>query len=179
MAKISPYVAIPPIIFLGLAGLFYFGLTREDASNLPSTMIGRDAPEFINIVDLRDDPAPTAADLTAEGIKFVNFWASWCGPCRAEHPLLEAMADDGMNLIGINYKDLPENALGSHEELGEPSTKIGADNTGRTGLEWGVYGVPETFVIDGDGKVLYRHPGPLTQRVLDERIFPAIEAAAE
>lgn len=179
MAKISPYVAIPPIIFLGLAGLFYFGLTRENAGDLPSTMIGREAPALLKIVDLRDDPAPTSEDLQADGIKFVNFWASWCGPCRAEHPLLEAMSDEGMTLIGINYKDLPKNALSFLEELGDPFTKIGADSTGRTGLEWGVYGVPETFVINGEGKVLYRHPGPLTQRVLDKFIFPAIAAAAK
>ena len=179
MAKISPYVAIPPIIFLGLAGLFYFGLARENAGDLPSTMIGRDAPSLLKITDLRDDSAPTIDDLTADGIKFVNFWASWCGPCRAEHPLLEAMADDGMTLIGINYKDAADNALGFLDELGDPFTKIGADTTGRTGLEWGVYGVPETFVIDGNGKVIYRHPGPLTKRVLDERVFPAIAAAAE
>ena len=179
MAKISPYVAIPPIMFLGLAGLFYFGLSRDDAGNLPSTMVGRDAPAFLKITDLRDDPAPTIDDLTADGVKFVNFWASWCGPCRAEHPLLEAMADDGATLIGINYKDSADNALGFLEELGDPFTKIGADTTGRTGLEWGVYGVPETFVIDGNGKVLYRHPGPLTQRIMDERILPAIAAAAE
>lgn len=177
MAKISPYVVIPPIIFLGLAGLFYFGLTRENAGDLPSTMVGRDAPALLKITDLREDSAPTLEDLQADGIKLVNFWASWCGPCRAEHPLLEAMADDGMNLIGINYKDLEDNALGFLAELGDPFTKIGADTTGRTGLEWGVYGVPETFVIDSEGKVLYRHPGPLTQRVLDERIIPAIAAA--
>ncbi|OUS08165.1 thiol:disulfide interchange protein [Rhodobacterales bacterium 52_120_T64] len=179
MAKISPYVAIPPIIFLGLAGLFYFGLARENAGDLPSTMIGRDTPSLLKITDLREDSAPTIDDLTADGIKFVNFWASWCGPCRAEHPLLEAMADDGMTLIGINYKDAADNALGFLDELGDPFTKIGADTTGRTGLEWGVYGVPETFVIDGNGKVIYRHPGPLTKRVLDERVFPAIAAAAE
>ena len=179
MAKISAYVAIPPIIFLGLAGLFYFGLARENAGDLPSTMIGRDAPSLLKITDLREDSAPTIDDLTADGIKFVNFWASWCGPCRAEHPLLEAMADDGMTLIGINYKDAADNALGFLDELGDPFTKIGADTTGRTGLEWGVYGVPETFVIDGNGKVIYRHPGPLTKRVLDERVFPAIAAAAE
>ncbi|MCK4861454.1 MAG: DsbE family thiol:disulfide interchange protein [Rhodobacteraceae bacterium] len=179
MAKISPYVAIPPIMFLGLAGLFYFGLSREDANNLPSTMVGRDAPAFLKITELRDDPAPTIDDLTVDGIKFVNFWASWCGPCRAEHPLLEAMADDGANLIGINYKDSASNALGFLAELGDPFTKIGADTTGRTGLEWGVYGVPETFVIDGNGKVLYRHAGPLTQRIMDERVLPAIAAASQ
>lgn len=179
MAKFSPYAFMPPLIFLGIAGMFYFNLGREGGQDLPSTMIGRTAPELIKITALRDDPAPTAADLQADGIKFVNFWASWCGPCRAEHPLLEKMNDDGLNLIGINYKDAPDNALGFLAELGDPFRQIGADRAGRSGLEWGVYGVPETFVIDGDGKVLYRHPGPLTQRVLDERIYPAIAAAAE
>ena len=89
------------------------------------------------------------------------------------------LAEDGMNIIGLNYKDQPDNALAFLEELDDPFAKIGADRAGRTGLEWGVYGIPETFVIDGNGKVLYRHPGPLTQRVLDERIFPAIAAASE
>ena len=178
MAKISPYVALPPIIFLGLAALFYFGLTRPDAGFLPSTMIGREAPALIKVEQLREDPAPTDADLRLEGVKLVNFWASWCAPCRAEHPLLMDMAEDGMTIYGINYKDKPENALAFLEELDDPFTKVGADNVGRTGLEWGVYGIPETFVIDGEGKVLYRHPGPLTKRVLEERIFPAIAAAA-
>lgn len=179
MAKISPLAILPPVIFLGIAGLFYFNLGREGGQDLPSTMIGREAPAFLKITALRDDPAPTMEVLQADGIKFVNFWASWCGPCRAEHPILEAMNDDGLNLIGINYKDAPDNALGFLAELGDPFRQIGADRGGRTGLEWGVYGVPETFVIDGDGKVLYRHPGPLTQRILDERIFPAIAAASE
>ena len=178
MAKISPYVAIPPIIFLGLAGLFYFGLSR-DTNFLPSTMIDRDAPALIKVEQLREDPAPTDADLRLEGVKLVNFWASWCAPCRAEHPILMGMAEDGMNIIGLNYKDQPDNALMFLEELDDPFSQIGADRVGRTGLEWGVYGIPETFVIDGEGKVLYRHPGPLTQRILDEFIFPAIEAAAE
>ncbi|MEO1918602.1 MAG: DsbE family thiol:disulfide interchange protein [Paracoccaceae bacterium] len=177
MAKISPYVAIPPIIFLGLAGLFYFGLTRNDANVLPSTMIGRESPALIKVEKLREDPAPTDADLRVEGVKLVNFWASWCAPCRAEHPILMSMAEDGINIIGLNYKDKPENALAFLEELDDPFAKIGTDSAGRTGLEWGAYGIPETFVIDGEGKVLYRHTGPLTQRVLDERIFPAIAAA--
>jgi len=177
MAKISPLAFLPPLIFVGIAGMFYYNLGREGGQDLPSTMIGRDAPALMQITALREDPAPTMADLQADGIKFVNFWASWCGPCRAEHPLLEKMSDDGLTLIGINYKDQPENALKFLSDLGDPFAQIGADRAGRTGLEWGVYGVPETFVIDANGKVLYRHPGPLTQRVLDERIFPAIEAA--
>ena len=177
MAKISPYVVIPPVIFLGLAGLFYFGLTRDDANFLPSTMIGREAPALIKVEQLREDPAPTDADLRLEGVKLVNFWASWCAPCRAEHPILMGMAEDGIKIIGLNYKDQPENALAFLEELDDPFAKIGTDRAGRTGLEWGVYGIPETFVIDSEGTVLYRHPGPITQRILDERIMPVINAA--
>ena len=177
MAKISPLAFLPPVIFLGIAGLFYFNLGREGGQDLPSTMIGRDAPALMQITTLRTDAAPTMADLQTDGVKFVNFWASWCGPCRAEHPLLQKMSDEGLTLIGINYKDLPDNALKFLSELGDPFAQIGADRTGRTGLEWGVYGVPETFVIDANGKVLYRHPGPLTQRVLDERILPLLKAA--
>ncbi|MEE9455374.1 MAG: DsbE family thiol:disulfide interchange protein [Paracoccaceae bacterium] len=177
MAKISPLAFLPPVIFLGIAGMFYFNLGREGGQDLPSTMLGRAAPGLMQITTLRDDAPPTMADLQADGIKFVNFWASWCGPCRAEHPLLEKMADEGLILIGINYKDQPDNALKFLSDLGDPFAQIGADRTGRTGLEWGVYGVPETFVIDKNGKVLYRHPGPLTQRVLDERILPVIAAA--
>ncbi len=179
MAKISPFAVLPPVIFLGLAGLFMFGLGREDSQGLPSTMIGREAPAMFNITDLRTDPAPTPEDFTASGVKFVNFWASWCGPCRQEHPILEAMADGGMNVIGINYKDAPENALSFLAELGDPYSKIGADRTGRTGIEWGVYGVPETYVIDGNGTVLYRQTGPLTERVLEEVIKPLITTAAQ
>lgn len=177
MAKFSPLAFLPPVIFLGIAGMFYFNLGREGGQDLPSTMIGRDAPALLAITDLREDPAPTLADLQADGVKFVNFWASWCGPCRAEHPLLQKMSDNGMNVIGINYKDAPENALGFLAELGDPYRQIGADRTGRSGLEWGVYGVPETFVIDASGKVIFRHPGPLTERILNERILPAIEAS--
>jgi cytochrome c biogenesis protein CcmG/thiol:disulfide interchange protein DsbE len=118
------------------------------------------------------------ADLTASGVKLVNFWASWCGPCRAEHPLLEALSAEGVPVIGVNYKDTPENALGFLAELGDPYAKIGADESGRTGLDWGIYGVPETFVIGPDGTVVMRFPGPISPNVLEKRIRPAMEAAS-
>lgn len=172
-SRISPWVAAPPIIFLTLAALFAFGLGREGANDLPSTMIGRDAPK-LTTTQLADIPALTAADLTAGGIKLVNFWASWCGPCRAEHPTLQALADEGIVIHGINYKDQEAKAIAFLGELGNPYTKIGKDN-GRTGLDWGLYGVPETFIIDGNGKVLLRHAGPVTKRVLEEVIRPVLE----
>ena len=95
-------------------------MRREDPNELPSALVGRPAPEIARTVALRDDPAPTAADLTAPGVKLVNFWASWCGPCRVEHPLLKALAAEGVPVIGINYKDRPENALGFLRDLGDP-----------------------------------------------------------
>lgn len=176
MAKISPVAIIPPLVFVGLAALFYFNLGRDGANDLPSTMIGRDAPN-LQVVDLRNDPAPTQDDLRQSGVKLVNFWASWCAPCRAEHPFLMDMAETGVEIIGVNYKDKSPKALAFLDELGDPYAKIGADSEGRTGIDWGVYGIPETFVLDGEGKVLFRHTGPITEQVWQKDILPVIEAA--
>lgn len=176
MPKIPLLALLPPVIFASLASLFYFGMMREDAGALPSTMIGRTAPA-LTITPLGTGEMPTAEGLQSGGIKLVNFWASWCGPCRAEHPNLEEMAANGIEIIGVNYKDQPDNALSFLAELGNPFVAIGADTTGRTGIEWGVYGVPETFVLDSEGTILYRHPGPITARVMKEKILPAIAAA--
>ena len=106
----------------------------------------------------------------------MNFWASWCGPCRVEHPILAELAEEGITVIGVNYKDDPEKALGFLAQLGDPYAKVGADTTGRTGLDWGIYGVPN-FVVAADGTVLMRHPGPLTEDAVAKRLKPAIESA--
>ena len=174
VSKISPWVAAPPLIFLGIAALFAFGLGREDADSLPSTMIGRDAPA-ITTTNLSSFPELTADDLQENTLKLVNFWASWCGPCRVEHPTLQSLADEGIVIHGINYKDQTINAEAFLKELGNPYTKLAKDE-GRTGLDWGLYGVPETFIIDKNGKVLLRHAGPVTQRVLQEVIRPILNA---
>jgi cytochrome c biogenesis protein CcmG/thiol:disulfide interchange protein DsbE len=168
---------LPPLVFLGFAVMAFVALRREDPNELPSALVGRPAPEIDRTVALRDDPPPTAADLAAPGVKLVNFWASWCGPCRVEHPLLSGLAAEGVPVIGVNYKDTPEKALGFLRELGDPYARIGADVTGRTGLDWGIYGVPETFVVGPDGTILLRFPGPLSPDVIEKRIRPAMAAA--
>jgi len=116
-------------------------------------------------------------DLTSGGVKLVNFWASWCGPCRAEHPQLETLAEDGVKIYGVNYKDDPANAQRFLDDLGDPFVRLMADTEGRTGLDWGLYGVPETFVITADGTVVKRFAGPITESILDSIIRPAIETA--
>ncbi len=173
---IKPLMVIPPLLFAGLAALFYWGMGREDANALPSTREGGPVPA-LTLAAFQDAPAFTVADLADGDVVLVNFWASWCGPCRAEHPQLVQMADEGMEIYGINYKDDPAKALRFLNELGDPFVRLAADPTGRTGLDWGLYGVPETFVIDGNGTVVKRFAGPITEGVLDKIIRPAIAEA--
>lgn len=176
MAKISPLMVAPPLIFAGLAVMFYVGMQRQDPDALPSALIGKQAPA-VSAVPLGDLPVFADADLRNGALHLVNFWASWCAPCRVEHPNLEALAAEGVQIFGVNYKDKPDNALGFLAELGNPYAAVGADDAGRMALEWGVYGVPETYVIDGEGRIVLRFAGPITQRVITDQIRPAIEAA--
>ena len=176
MAKLNPLVMAPPVIFGAIAVAFFIGLGREDAGAPPTGREGGPAPEII--VPALGDNDPYLHELLSQpGVKLVNFWASWCTPCRVEHPNLEMLADEGVTIYGINYKDDPENALRFLDELGNPYAALGADTTGRAAIEWGVAGVPETFVVDGDGTIILRFPGPVTERVLESRIRPAIENA--
>ena len=122
-------------------------------------------------------PGLSTADLKAPGVKLVNIWASWCVPCRAEHPKLEELAAMGLTVHGINYKDTDAAADRFLQELGNPFTLIGADHSGRVGIDWGVYGVPETFVIDGQGRIVYKHIGPIQGSDIEQRILPAVEQA--
>ncbi len=166
----------PPVIFAGLAALFFFGMQRENPDALPSALEGKPAPA-VNVTALGDKELVTDADLRNDGVKLVNYWASWCAPCRVEHPNLEELAQEGITVYGVNYKDNAANALRFLDELGDPYSGIGADAQGRMALEWGVYGVPETYVIDGEGRIVLRFAGPITDRVLENDIRPAIEAA--
>jgi cytochrome c biogenesis protein CcmG/thiol:disulfide interchange protein DsbE len=140
-------------------------------------MEGRAAPA-VQVVALGTGPDLTDAMLREPGAKLVNFWASWCAPCRAEHPVLKSLQAEGVTILGVNFKDKPEAALQFLQDLGNPYAAIGADDSGRMGLDWGLYGVPETFVIDGTGKVILRHAGPITASILEDRIRPALAEAA-
>ncbi len=172
-----PLMFVPPLLFAGLVALFLVGMYRKDPDALPSALEGRAAPA-VEVVALGDGPVLSDASLVGSGVKLVNFWASWCAPCRAEHPVLADLAGEGAVIYGVNYKDTPAKALGFLAELGNPFAAMGADESGRMGLNWGLYGVPETFVIDGQGRVVLRHAGPVTRAVLEQVIRPAMEKAA-
>lgn len=176
MAKIPPLMLAPPLIFAGLAAVFVWGMGRDDPDNLPSARQGQTAPA-LTLTQLGDAPLLLDAALRQPGVKLVNFWASWCAPCRVEHPILEAMAAEGIPIYGVNYKDKPDKAEAFLRELGNPYAAMGADISGRSALDWGVYGVPETYVIDGDGTILLRFAGPITQRSLEASIKPAMDRA--
>lgn len=177
MARISPLMIAPPAIFAAFALLAGIGMFREDKDALPSAREGQSAPPVV-LTELPGKTPFTDADLRDGKVKLVNYWASWCAPCRVEHPQLEALADEGLPIYGINYKDDPANALGFLDELGDPYAAIGADASGRMALDWGVYGVPETYVIDGDGTIILRFAGPVTARVVENTLRPALAKAA-
>ena len=160
-AAINFKFALPVIIFFAVALAFAFGLTR-DPHTLPSALIDQQAPDFdLPPIDGSDIPGFSKADLLKE-VSLVNVFASWCLPCRAEHPQLMKLADEmSIPLYAINKKDQAEDALSFLDRLGNPYRRIGADTDGRTSIDWGVYGVPETYVVDARGHIRYRHVGPI------------------
>ena len=177
--KINVLYLIPLAVVAIIFGLVFLpGLFQDPATKdqLPSAMTGKPAPA-VQVTPLGDKTPFTDAELRSGDVKLLNYWASWCAPCRVEHPKLEELADQGITIYGVNYKDKPGNALGFLQELGDPYTAIGADESGRMALDWGVYGVPETYVIDGQGNIVLRFAGPITDRVLENQIMPAIEKA--
>jgi len=176
-------VLIPLVAFLGLAVLFIIRLNAGDPSSIPSALIGHPAPQT-NLPPLagleRDgNPVPglDGADFK-DGVTVVNVWASWCVPCRDEAPLLVALAADRrIRVVGINYKDQPDNARRFLGRFGNPFVANGVDGNGRAAIEWGVYGVPETFVVGRDGRIAYKLIGPITPDNLAQSLKPAIEKA--
>jgi cytochrome c biogenesis protein CcmG/thiol:disulfide interchange protein DsbE len=159
---------VPVLIFAGVAAYLGFGLTR-DPRQLPSVLIDKPAPDF-QLPALGAKPGLATPDLTGK-VTLVNFFASWCAPCRIEHPLLMRLAKE-VPLVGVAYKDKPEDSKRFLEQLGDPYAKIGVDRDGRTAIDFGVYGVPETYVVDREGKIRYRHVGPLTPEVWRDTIAP-------
>ncbi len=165
----------PPLVFLGIFGLFFVAIGRENADNLPSTMIGREAPA-LTLTPLGAFPLLTSEILRTPQVKLVNFWASWCSGCRLEHPTLVKMAKAGGVIYGIDYKD--NNGLSYLESGGNPFVTVSQDKRGRTAIDWGVYGMPETFVVDANGIITHRHIGAITDDVMEKIIMPEMVAAA-
>ena len=176
MARISPMMIAPPAIFAGFVLLVGFGMFRDNPDALPSARQGQSAPPVV-LGELPGKVMFDDAALRDGKVKMVNYWASWCAPCRVEHPTITALAEEGIPIYGVNYKDDPDKALAFLEELGDPYTGIGTDPEGRMAIDWGVYGIPETFIVDGEGTILLRYAGPLTQRVMRATVRPVLDAA--
>lgn len=169
-SRVRVLFLLPVLIFAGLAFVFLLGLFG-DPSRVPSVMIGRAAPQ-VDLPPLEgliangaQIPGFATADLQGgpeAPLTIVNVWASWCGPCRVEHPVLMELAElPWLNVVGINYKDAPANARRFLGALGNPYDAVGVDSSGRSAIDWGVYGVPETFVVDADGVIRHKHIGPI------------------
>ena len=174
------WLAFAPLaIFLTLSGLFLAQLlSGRDISAIPSALIGQKAPQTA-LPPLEGTSLPGLANDAFEGqVTLVNVWASWCAPCRQEHPLLMQLAkDDRIRIAGLNYKDRAENARRFLGELGNPYDSIGVDEAGRTAINWGVYGVPETFLVGKDGTIVWKHVGPFTPQSVTDDLMPQIEKA--
>ncbi|WBU61883.1 DsbE family thiol:disulfide interchange protein [Paracoccus albus] len=166
---------IPPVVFLGLALLFLWGMGRDDPDGLPSTLIGREAPPLPETT-LPDNTQLTGDMLREPGVKLVNFWASWCPPCRAEHPTLTELSER-LPVYGVDLKDNEADALRFLAEDGNPFHAIATDPRGRAAIDWGVTAPPETFIINGAGEILYRHAGPLIREDYTNRFLPELEKA--
>ena len=176
-------VLAPLLVFLGLVVLFVIRLQSGDPSRIPSALIGHPVPQTslppVAGLDRNGEPVPGIDPAQFKGaVTVVNVWASWCVPCHDEAPLLLQLAKDSrVRLVGINYKDQPDNARRFLGRYGNPFAATGADQTGRAAIEWGVYGVPETFVVGRDGRIAYKLVGPLTPENLEATIKPEIERA--
>lgn len=171
---------LPLVLLVGLVTVFATSMNR-DPTLVRSVLIDKPAPVFsLAAVDGSGVDGFDTAALSGNGVTVVNVFASWCIPCRDEHPLLERLkAESGVTLFGINQKDAPDNAVAFLTELGNPYDRIGADRDGRVSIDWGVYGVPETFVVNAEGIITYKHVGPITPRSLTEEVLPAIANARD
>lgn len=177
---------LPVALFLGLAGIFFVRLYAGDASVLPSALIDKSVPQF-NLPGMGKDagsdmklPGLATKDLKQGKVTVVNYWASWCPPCRAEHPNLMRLKDlNKAELVGIAQKDDPQKSQQFLRALGNPFSAMAVDRDGRVSIDWGVYGLPETFIVDGNGIIRFKYVGPISDRVLETKILPEIEKAKQ
>ncbi len=175
---------IPLVIFLGFAAvagkmLYDQDVNGRDVSAIPSALIGKKAPSLaLPPLEGSNTAALTTAAITGK-LTLVNVFASWCVPCRQEHPILKELANDSrLTIVGINYKDRNDNALRFLGELGNPYKAIGVDPNGKAAIDWGVYGIPESYLVGPDGTILYKRVGPFDQRSLTQDLLPAIAKAS-
>ncbi|QWW67579.1 DsbE family thiol:disulfide interchange protein [Rhizobium sp. WYJ-E13] len=174
---------IPLVVFGGIAAtaakmLYDQDFHGKNIAEIPSALIGTEAPP-LNLPPLEGSGLPALTDEAVKGkLTLVNVFASWCIPCRDEHPLLKQLAEDGrLNIVAINYKDKNENALRFLGELGNPYQAIGIDPNGKAAIDWGVYGIPESYLVAPDGTIIYKRVGPFDDISLKEGLFPAMEKA--
>src|SRR5476649_204679 len=177
------FVLLPLVAFLGLAALFFIRLGAGDASRLPSALIGHPAPKTdlppLQGLERNGKAVPGLSNATFTGaVTLVNVWASWCVPCADEVPFLDQLSrDKRIQLVGIDYKDSPDNARRFLNRYGNPFQASGADDNGRTSIDWGVYGVPENFLVGRDGRIVYKLVGPITAENFAKVLAPEIEKA--
>jgi cytochrome c biogenesis protein CcmG/thiol:disulfide interchange protein DsbE len=167
----------PLVLFLALAALLYKGLALNPRE-VPSPLIGKPAPEF-TLPELKDTSRQLSQSDFLGKVSLLNVWATWCVSCRAEHPLLMQLARQGVTIYGLDYKDSREDAKRWLQRFGDPYVANAFDADGRVGIDWGVYGTPETFVIDQDGIIRHKHIGPLTEEAIQREILPLIQKLKE
>ncbi len=183
-SSINPLRLLPVAIFIVVAVLFAFSLTWGDPSKLPSTLIGKPAPQstFPDVAEVSADGKPvtgfSTADLAQGKVTVVNFWASWCTSCVEEHPLLAELAKAAdVEIYGVAQKDDPADTRRFLARYGNPFARLGSDRSGRSSIDWGVYGMPETFIVNGKGDIVYKQVGPISPEIMQIKILPVIAAA--
>lgn len=174
----------PVIIFIAVAGMFSLSLLKGDPTKLPSTLIGKPVPasNFPAVEGLLKQQQPVAGftdkDLAKGEIIVVNFWASWCVACVAEHPNLKRLAQEArVPIYGVDYKDSDTAARRFLGRMGNPYNRVGTDKSGRIAIDWGVYGMPESYIVNGQGKIIYKHIGPIEDGDIEEKLLPIIKKA--
>ena len=176
MVKVPWLMFVPPLIFVGFVTFAALGMYRDHPNELPSTRVGRLAPELTE-KGLIEYPSVQFGDLARGEVTFVNFWASWCPPCRAEHPKLLEMAANGLPIIGVNFRDKASAAANYLDDDGNPFVAVAFDPEGKSAIDWGVTAPPETFILAADGTVLFRYIGPLVGSDYEQRFLPELEEA--